>query len=61
MQSVHILQRQGEHPFGVMMYNGFLLLLQSVEDLHPERGVGIRQLTFFYWWQRFEPLVAAEI
>ena len=45
----------------VMMYIQFALSLRNVEDLLPERGIDISHETVRFWWNRFDPLFAAEI
>jgi len=45
----------------VMLYVRFPLLLRNVEDLLPERGIDISHETVRFWWQRFGPMIAAEI
>jgi len=45
----------------VMMYVRFPLSLRNVEDLLHERGIEISHETVRFWWNRFGPLVAAEI
>jgi len=45
----------------VMMYIRFPLLLRNVEDLLHERGIDICHETARFWWNRFEPMFAAEI
>jgi len=45
----------------VMMYVRFPLSLRNVEDLLHERGIEISHETVRFWWNRFGPLLAAEI
>ena len=45
----------------VMMYIWFPLFLRNVEDLLHERGIDISHKTVRFWWNRFGPLMAAEI
>ena len=45
----------------VMMYVRFPLSLRQVEDLLHERGIDICHETVRAWWNRFGPMVAAEI
>ncbi len=45
----------------VMMYIRFPLSLRNVEDLLHERGIDISHETVRFWWDRFDPLMAAEI
>jgi putative transposase len=45
----------------VMRYNRFPLSLRRVEDLRHERGIEISHETVRYWWNRFDPMFAAEI
>ena len=45
----------------VMLYIRFPLSLRNVEDLLHERGVEISHETVRYWWNRFGPMLAAEI
>ena len=45
----------------VMMYVRFPLSLRQVEDLLSERGIDICHETVRFWWNRFDPLFAAEI
>ena len=44
-----------------MMYVRFPLSLRNVEDLLHERGIDICHETFRHWWNRFGPMLAAEI
>ena len=44
-----------------MMYVRFPLSLRNVEDLLHERGIDICHETVRFWWNRFDPLFAAEI
>lgn len=45
----------------VMLYVRFPLSLRSVEDLLHERGIEVSHETVRFWWQRFGPMLAAEI
>jgi len=45
----------------VMLYVRFPLSLRNVEDLLHERGIDISHETVRYWWNRFGPMLAAEI
>ena len=45
----------------VMMYVRYPLSWRQVEDLLHERGIDICHETVRYWWNRFGPMVAAEI
>ena len=45
----------------VMMYIHFPLSLRQVEDLLHERGIDICHETVRFWWNRFGPMLAAEI
>lgn len=45
----------------VMLYIRFPLSLRNVEDILHERGVEISHETVRYWWNRFGPMLAAEI
>ena len=45
----------------VMMYVRFPLLLRNVGDLLHERGIEISHETVRFWWNRFGPMLAAEI
>ena len=45
----------------VMMYVRFPLSLRNVEDLLHERGIDVSYETIRFWWNRFGPLLAAEI
>lgn len=45
----------------VMMYVRFPLSLRNVEDLLADRGIDICHETVRFWWNRFGPLVAADI
>jgi len=45
----------------VMMYIGYPLSLRQVEDLLFERGIDISHETVRFWWNRFGPMLAAEI
>ncbi len=44
-----------------MLYIRFPLSLRNVEDLLHEQGIEISHETVRYWWNRFGPMVAAEI
>ena len=57
-----------ERPFGndpirlvVMMYVRFPLSLRNVEGLFFERGIDICHETVRLWWNRFGPMLAADI
>ena len=45
----------------VMMYVRFPLSLRNVEDLLHERGIDVTRENIRYWWNRFGPMMAAEI
>ncbi len=45
----------------VMMYIRYPLSLRQVEDLLFERGIDICHETVRFWWNRFDPMFAAEI
>ena len=45
----------------VMMYIRFPLSLWNVEDLLHERGIDISHETVRFWWNKFGPMLAAEI
>ena len=45
----------------VMMYVRYPLSLRQVEDLLHERGIDISYETVRAWWNRFDPMFAAEI
>ena len=45
----------------VMLYVLFPLSLRNVENLLHERGIEISFETVRLWWNRFGPMVAAEI
>jgi putative transposase len=45
----------------VMMYIRYPLSLRQVEDLLFERGIDISHETVRFWWNRFGPILAAEI
>ena len=45
----------------VMMYIRFPLSLWNVEDLFHERGIDISHETVRFWWNKFGPMLAAEI
>jgi putative transposase len=44
-----------------MMYVRSPLSLRIVEDLLDEHGIDIRHETVRFWWNRFDPVFAAEI
>jgi len=44
-----------------MMYVRFPLSLRNVEDLRHERGIDVSHETVRFWWNRFGPMIAAEI
>jgi putative transposase len=44
-----------------MLHVRFPLSLRNVEDLLHERGIDISHETVRFWWNRFDPLFAAEI
>jgi putative transposase len=44
-----------------MMYVRYPLSLRNVEDLLAERGIDISYETVRFWWNRFGPMLAAEI
>jgi putative transposase len=44
-----------------MMYVRFPPSLQSVEDLLFERGIDVFHETVRHWWNRFGPLLAADV
>ena len=46
---------------GVMLYIRFPLSLRNVEDLLNERGIDISDETVRFWWNKFGPMLAAEI
>jgi len=45
----------------VMMYVRFPLSLRNVEDLLHERGIDVSHETVRFWWNRFGPMLAAQI
>jgi len=45
----------------VMMYVRYPLSLRNVEDLLHERGIDVSHETVRFWWNRFGPLLAADI
>ena len=45
----------------VLLYIRYPLSLRNVEDLLFERGIDICHETVRYWWNRFGPMVAAQI
>lgn len=45
----------------VLMYVRFPLSLRNVEDLLFERGIDICYETVRMWWNRFDPMFAADI
>ena len=45
----------------VMLYVRFPLSLRNVEDLLHERGIDVSHETVRFWWNRFGPMLAAEI
>src|SRR6202050_367615 len=45
----------------VMMYVRYPLSLRNVEDLLAERGIEVSHETVRFWWNRFGPMLAAEI
>ena len=44
-----------------MLYIRFPLSLRNVEDLLHARGIDVGHETIRFWWNRFGPLLAAEI
>ncbi len=44
-----------------MMYIRYPLSLRQVEDILFERGIDICRKTVWFWWDRFGPILAAEI
>ena len=44
-----------------MLYVKYPLSLRNVEDLLAERGIDISYETVRYWWNRFGPMLAADI
>jgi len=45
----------------VMMYARYALSLRNVEDLLFELGIDICHETVRHWWNRFGPLIAADV
>ncbi len=45
----------------VMLYVRYPLSLRNVEDLLHERGIDVSHETIRFWWNRFGPMLAAEI
>jgi putative transposase len=45
----------------VMLYVRFPLPLRNVDDLLHERGIEISDETVLYWWNRFGPMLTAEM
>jgi len=45
----------------VMMYVRYPLSLRQVEDLLHERGIDVSYETVRVWWNRFGPIITAEI
>jgi putative transposase len=45
----------------VMMYVRYPLSLRNVEDPLGERGIDTSHETVRFWWNRFDPMFAAEI
>ena len=45
----------------VILHVRFPLTLRNVEDLSHERGIEISHEMVRFWWNRFDPLFAAEI
>ena len=45
----------------VMLYIRFPLSLRNVEELLHERGIEVSHETVRFWWNRFGPLLAAEV
>lgn len=45
----------------VILYIRFPLSLRQVEDMLFERGIDISHVTIRFWWNRFDPMFAAEI
>ena len=45
----------------VLMYVRFPLSLRNVEDLLAQRGIDVSYETVRFWWNRFGPMLAAEI
>jgi putative transposase len=44
-----------------MLYVRYPLSLRNVEDLLHERGIDVSHETIRFWWNRFGPMLAAEI
>ena len=44
-----------------MMYVRYPLSLWNVDDLLNKRGIDISHETVRFWWNRFGPMIAAEI
>lgn len=44
-----------------MLYVRYPLSLRNFEDLLHERGIEISHETVRFWWNRFNPMFAAEI
>ena len=44
-----------------MLYIRFSLSLRNVEDLLHERGIDVSHEAVRFWWNRFGPILAAEI
>jgi putative transposase len=45
----------------VPIYIRFPLSLRNVEDLLHEQGIEISHEAVRYWWNRFDPIFAAEL
>ena len=45
----------------VMLYVRFPLSLRNEEDLLHKRGIEVSHETVRFWWNRFDPMFAAEI
>ena len=45
----------------MILYVRYPLALRNVEDLLAERGIDVSYETVRLWWNRFGPLLAAEI
>nr|WP_240654794.1 hypothetical protein [Croceicoccus ponticola] len=45
----------------VMLYVQYPLSLRNIEDLLFKYGIGICHETVRLWWNRFEPMLAADI
>ena len=45
----------------VMLYIRFPLSLRNVEDLLHKRGIEISHETVRFWWNKFGPMLSAEI